>query len=434
MYTSRGPRGPRTPLLNAASHSRIAPTPARVVFASRSLVLCSSARGRTAMSARCWIWGFVSLLVVAAAAAVDGEEGKWEPLIRMPTEEGGDAEAPAPAPASDPAAPEDVGTRWAVLVAGSSGYGNYRHQADVCHAYQILRKGGVKEENIVVFMSDDIAKNILNPRPGIIINHPKGEDVYAGVPKDYTGPHVTTENFYAVLLGNKTAVTGGSRKVIDSKPEDHIFIYYSDHGGPGVLGAYSYKVLQKKHASNSYSKMVIYVEACESGSIFEGLMPDDLNIYVTTASNPLENSWGTYCPGEEPSPPPEYITCLGDMYSVSWMEDSEAHNLKKETIEDQYEVYEQWNGGSEDKLKVLTEIKETMVHRKHLDRSIDFIGKLIFGFEDGLLILMLLEALFSAVFLVSIAQCYWPLSDQKTSSLCYCHFIIWKVLNCAVGA
>lgn len=56
-------------------------------------------------------------------------------------------------------------------------------QADVCHAYQILRKGGVKEENIVVFMYDDIAHNILNPRPGTIINHPKGGDVYAGVPK-----------------------------------------------------------------------------------------------------------------------------------------------------------------------------------------------------------------------------------------------------------
>ena len=66
---------------------------------------------------------------------------------------------------------------------------------------------------------------------------------------------------------------------------------------------------------------VIYVEACESGSIFEGLLPEDLNIYVTTASNAVENSWGTYCPGMEPSPPPEYITCLGDLYSVSWMED-----------------------------------------------------------------------------------------------------------------
>jgi legumain len=44
----------------------------------------------------------------------------------MPTEKGGDAAAAA---ASAPAVEEDeVGTKWAVLVAGSSGYGNYRHQ------------------------------------------------------------------------------------------------------------------------------------------------------------------------------------------------------------------------------------------------------------------------------------------------------------------
>jgi hypothetical protein len=56
-------------------------------------------------------------------------------------------------------------------------------KADVCHAYQNLRNGGLKEENIVVFMYDDIAHNTLNPRPGVIINHPKGENVYPGVPK-----------------------------------------------------------------------------------------------------------------------------------------------------------------------------------------------------------------------------------------------------------
>jgi hypothetical protein len=60
-------------------------------------------------------------------------------------------------------------------------------QADVCHAYQILKRGGLKEENIVVFMYDDIAQNPQNPRPGVIINHPKGKDVYAGVPKVLSG-------------------------------------------------------------------------------------------------------------------------------------------------------------------------------------------------------------------------------------------------------
>jgi hypothetical protein len=56
-------------------------------------------------------------------------------------------------------------------------------QADVCHAYQILKKGGLKDENIIVFMYDDIAYDSENPYPGTIINNPLGSDVYHGVPK-----------------------------------------------------------------------------------------------------------------------------------------------------------------------------------------------------------------------------------------------------------
>lgn len=69
-----------------------------------------------------------------------------------------------------------------------------------------------------------------------------------------------------------------------------------------------------------FADMVLYIEACEAGSMFEGLLNDSLNIYVTTAANAHESSWGTYCPGMHPSPPSEFTTCLGDLYSVSWME------------------------------------------------------------------------------------------------------------------
>ncbi|KAL1167858.1 hypothetical protein V6Z11_A05G046500 [Gossypium hirsutum] len=240
------------------------------------------------------------------------------------------------------------GTRWAVLIAGSRGYENYRHQADVCHAYQLLRKCGLKDENIIVFMYDDIAYNENNPRPGIIINSPNGSDVYHGVPKDYTGADVTVNNIFSVILGNKSAITGGSGKVVNSGPNDHIFIFYSDHGASGVPGmpddSYIYAndlnwVLRKKHASGTYKSLVFYSEACESGSIFDGLLdPKGLNIYATTASNATESSFATYCPGGQLSAPPEYDTCLGDLYSVAWIEDSDAHNLRAETLQKQYEL------------------------------------------------------------------------------------------------
>ncbi|RUS88831.1 hypothetical protein EGW08_003376, partial [Elysia chlorotica] len=95
---------------------------------------------------------------------------------------------------------------WVLLIAGSNGYGNYRHQADVCHAYQIAHANGIPDEQIVVMMYDDIANNEYNPVQGNIINRPGGPNVYPGVPKDYTGDDVNAETFLAVLQGNKEKV------------------------------------------------------------------------------------------------------------------------------------------------------------------------------------------------------------------------------------
>jgi legumain len=48
---------------------------------------------------------------------------------------------------------------WAVLVAGSNGFWNYRHQADICHAYQVLVKNGFPADNIILMAYDDIAND-----------------------------------------------------------------------------------------------------------------------------------------------------------------------------------------------------------------------------------------------------------------------------------
>ena len=52
----------------------------------------------------------------------------------------------------------------------------------------------------------------------------------------------------------------------------------------------------------------------------QGMLDGSMDIYATTASNAYESSWGTYCPGMNPPPPPEMTTCLGDLYSVAWLE------------------------------------------------------------------------------------------------------------------
>ena len=185
------------------------------------------------------------------------------------------------------------GKHWALLIAGSAGWGNYRHQADIAHSYQVVSKWGIPDENIVVMMADDIANSYSNPHKGTIINKPGGPDVYKGVPKDYTGKNVNAKSFLSVLAGDSEGATknapDSTGKVIASGPDDVVFVYFADHGGPGILGMPNMPFLQAndlidtlkaKAAANGFKKLVFYVEACESGSIFQNLMPTDLNIYV----------------------------------------------------------------------------------------------------------------------------------------------------------
>ena len=79
--------------------------------------------------------------------------------------------------------------------------------------------------------------------------------------------------------------------------------------------------------------MVIYIEACESGSMLEDL-PSNMNIYATTASNSEESSYACYYDSKRQ-------TYLGDVYSVVWMEDSDVEKLDQETLYQQYLITQQ---------------------------------------------------------------------------------------------
>jgi glycosylphosphatidylinositol transamidase (GPIT) subunit GPI8 len=54
-----------------------------------------------------------------------------------------------------------------------------------------------------------------------------------GVPIDYKGEDVSPTNFMAVLLGNETATNG--KPVLKSTKNDKVFVYYTDHGGSGIV-------------------------------------------------------------------------------------------------------------------------------------------------------------------------------------------------------
>jgi len=67
-----------------------------------------------------------------------------------------------------------AGQKWAIVVAGSSGYLNYRHQADALHAYHMLKEHDFDRSHVITMIYDDIANNVQNPYKGNVINRPRG--------------------------------------------------------------------------------------------------------------------------------------------------------------------------------------------------------------------------------------------------------------------
>ncbi|EGR26897.1 peptidase c13 family protein, putative [Ichthyophthirius multifiliis] len=237
---------------------------------------------------------------------------------------------------------------FAVLVAGSNGYWNYRHQSDLCHSYQILISRGYKAKNIITFSYNDVAKDSENPFPNQLFNKPTykkpGVDINKGCVIDYEGDDVKPENYLSVIQGNSTAVKGiGSGRVLTSGENDYVFLTFFDHGAPGLIAfpnndLYAsdlLKAFKKMHSKKMYKQLVYYLEACESGSMFHDL-PKDLNIYGVTAANESESSYATYCDSDAYVNGKDLGTCLGDLFSVKWMEDTQNNKSEKYTLQQQF--------------------------------------------------------------------------------------------------
>jgi legumain len=86
-----------------------------------------------------------------------------------------------------------------------------------------------------------------------------------------------------------------------------------------------------------YGKLVFYLEACESGSMFQQL-PTNMNIYALSASSPFESSWGYYCAPDDKVNGKSVGSCLGDLFSIAWMEDTDISDVSKKSLDEHFQI------------------------------------------------------------------------------------------------
>ncbi|GAB6286858.1 MAG: hypothetical protein STSR0009_30610 [Methanoregula sp.] len=121
---------------------------------------------------------------------------------------------------------------FAVIVGPSSGWKNYRHQADALAVYTLLRDEGVPDDHIILMVYDDIPYLPENPVKGDVHNIPRGKNLRSGADADYTGSRVTPETLRNVLTGTRTAATP---VVLASTNSTDVFVYIASHGAPGDI-------------------------------------------------------------------------------------------------------------------------------------------------------------------------------------------------------
>ena len=146
-------------------------------------------------------------------------------------------------------------TRYQLLIAGSSGWNNYRHQADVMALSTLLHSNS---SNIVTtMMKNDIVNHEDNPYPGKLFNTLKTSDNYNIYNKDYINSSIITLDNMKDLMKN-----------FNFTHDDIITIYYNDHGAPGLLcSPYNNDPSNREFFAddiNDYLKEIMIIEAKNS--------------------------------------------------------------------------------------------------------------------------------------------------------------------------
>ncbi len=177
--------------------------------------------------------------------------------------------------------------QYAVLVQGSNGWNNYRHQADVLSVYQMLKKNGYDDDHIILIIDKALASDAKNPEPGIIRAEDGGNDLLAGCSMDYDNADISPSDISNILLGVKTDKTP---VVLPKDAGQNVLLFWSGHGhnhanngadelawrnadvGRGMTADLLRQTISLMHQQGHYRKMFVLTEPCFSEAVITPLV------------------------------------------------------------------------------------------------------------------------------------------------------------------
>ena len=188
----------------------------------------------------------------------------------------------------EPSLPEGL---KAVLICGSEGWYNYRHQADLLYVYNTLKQNNYSDDDIILIMRDDIAYHQKNPHQGVIRVSPDGENLYHDVVLDYRADTLSTKDIEDILVGNKSERLS---TVLESTDSDNVLLYWTGHGkeksfswletGEKFTDQQMGRTVRQMYDDGKYQSMLILTEPCYSGSVVNAIEGIPLVLGISAAS------------------------------------------------------------------------------------------------------------------------------------------------------
>ena len=171
---------------------------------------------------------------------------------------------------------KELEDRYALLVQGSSGWANYRHQADVLNVYQMLKRYGWDDDHIILAISDELIDNKKNIFKAVSTST-YGENLYEGAVIDYDTDTLKISDIQDIMLGRSS---GHLPTVLNTSDRTDVLVFWSGHGClaathkvNGFVWRDTGKVfsesdfrstLEQMHSGQRYRKMLLLLEPCYS--------------------------------------------------------------------------------------------------------------------------------------------------------------------------
>lgn len=181
--------------------------------------------------------------------------------------------------------------QYAVLVQGSNGFGNYRHQADVLAMYQMLRRNGFDDDHIILIIDEALSADVENDEKGVIRSAVNGPDLLGGTTSgyfkaavDYDNVSLKASDVANILLGIKTVrtpvVLPVTEQTAGTAAAPNILFYWSGHGrcmsrdrsdefrwcddkpGDGFTAAMMKETVSTMQQQQLFRKMLVIAEPC----------------------------------------------------------------------------------------------------------------------------------------------------------------------------